>query len=517
MKPDPLRSFADLDPAKFARKPADSKAAVEAEADVVQGTPASTGSGEGAFPTEEASKGKFEDVVSKRQRLEARERELDSTKHDLERARAQLERERTKLDQEKRDLESANSRKQDELASHARQLAKFEQQLKQKEKENYRRQHELDELAAVIEPRVRSLDEAERALEPRIRAVEEREKTSEALTEQIGHLEKEAESLSLRLRESSSRIAALETERGDLKNSLDSSERKLANTKDVLARTRETHKAELRDLTAQLEESRSQIAELAPYRSRHQRAASNLEAAKQEIKGLRESLSKVRTAAETFEKLADLNIDTDTEFYLTDPVIINWLASELIDDPFVAPDHVTVLGEEPVDHNQWLGHLEEWDCQAWENGNEWIIIGRSGWNPEEIDALVEEREGESIRIVSQELFLAAMISGHDPFDADEEVLLAFAKGHPALEYLLESFEWPFFEDDLPPDGPQNFDIDAVEKSPLKLMGYTVGRNGLPQRRRRRILEDAYRGEIPWVDPQSYMSEWGRPRSRRRLW
>lgn len=79
-----------------------------------------------------------------------------------------------------------------------------------------------------------------------------------------------------------------------------------------------------------------------------------------------------------------------------------------------------------------------------------IVLGREGWDPDDLDAAVEARRGSTLKVYSQEMIVAAMAIGQDLFDiCDEDELLAFGKGHPALDYLLEQgFEWPTTEVEL---------------------------------------------------------------------
>ena len=73
-----------------------------------------------------------------------------------------------------------------------------------------------------------------------------------------------------------------------------------------------------------------------------------------------------------------------------------------------------------------------------------IVLGREGWDPDDLDAAVEARQGSTLKVYSQEMVVAALAIGQDLFDiCDEDELLAFGAGHPALEYLLEQgFDWP---------------------------------------------------------------------------
>ena len=58
--------------------------------------------------------------------------------------------------------------------------------------------------------------------------------------------------------------------------------------------------------------------------------------------------------------------------------------------------------------------------------------------------------------------------------------------------------------------------DWPKVSPLKLMGYTVGRSGESVFRREDILRRAFLGPIPNTFDSEYMAEWGQPRTTERL-
>ena len=227
---------------------------------------------------------------------------------------------------------------------------------------------------------------------------------------------------------------------------------------------------------------------------------------------------KERQLEKANEKIQGLTtqIEIKSIFHLTDERVIRWLSSGIEGRTWDVPEYATILGEGPIFSNQMCGHLSEWSCAPYLNGCEWIIVGREDWTPARLDELIAEREDEEIKIVSQELFIAAVISGQDPFLADEEILLAFAEGHPALEYLRDAgFEWPFICEWIDEE-PEDYWFMGAEISPLKAMGYTVGESGLYEGDRRYILTNAFEGELERVEPKEYMELWGSPGSRHRL-
>jgi hypothetical protein len=181
------------------------------------------------------------------------------------------------------------------------------------------------------------------------------------------------------------------------------------------------------------------------------------------------------------------------------------------------------LGHGPFPEYDFDSYLVNLDITPRYDGYPWIIVGRDGWDEEKLIELIEDNDFDEVVVLSQELFVAGIISTHDPFSLPEDILMKFADGHPALEFLVNSgFEWPeIFIDVLDEprylNGPRDFS-DCIKESPIYKMGYKVGSSrGLPIQRRRNILENAYIGEIPRVGHDDYMNEWGRPRMTRRLW
>ncbi len=106
-------------------------------------------------------------------------------------------------------------------------------------------------------------------------------------------------------------------------------------------------------------------------------------------------------------------------------------------------------------------------------------------------------------------------------DAPRDFLLSLAKNHPALTFLARSeLSWP---DCHPPALPKRFEPfefegGEVDQSPLKQLGYTVGKTqGMAKKRRQSLLRMAFSDEIPWTHSDEYMAVWGQPGTRTRLW
>ena len=78
----------------------------------------------------------------------------------------------------------------------------------------------------------------------------------------------------------------------------------------------------------------------------------------------------------------------------------------------------------------------------------------------------------------------------------------------------QPFRWPT-TDGEPGNNPIS-PFDAPEIGMLKLLGYTVGRNGLSRSGRRKILDDIYRMRLPIRVSNEYMDEGSVPNGGRRL-
>ena len=201
----------------------------------------------------------------------------------------------------------------------------------------------------------------------------------------------------------------------------------------------------------------------------------------------------------------------------------NWLTEHNDASSLDLPIQVVTIGSGPWPSKAFDEFLSEKGYELYYPENEdveIVVVGRTGWTEDELELQIAARHGKALRIYSQEMFVAALSTGRDPFEADEDTLLAFGRGHPALEYLMQvDFGWPSItvplEEDEPPDGPPPGVMS--EKSPLGDKGYRVGKGGLPVRNRRSILSEAFKDELPWVESDEYMELWGKPKTRKRLW
>ena len=148
-----------------------------------------------------------------------------------------------------------------------------------------------------------------------------------------------------------------------------------------------------------------------------------------------------------------------------------------------------------------------------------LIVGRDGYDLDAIKALLDDRRGTVLRICSQEMVLAWSLTGVDPNER-ADTARSFINGHPALEAIATYLndEWPG-TDPLPRTGDGEAEFDGPEKSPLKRLGYEVGKTGAPVSIRRRALKKAFElspDDLPGTYRPEYLAKWGSAESSQRL-
>lgn len=84
-----------------------------------------------------------------------------------------------------------------------------------------------------------------------------------------------------------------------------------------------------------------------------------------------------------------------------------------------------------------------------------------------------------------------------------------------VELVSQSFKWPTT------DAPEAYvelpdEVFRYKTSPLRFLGYHVGRNGLDVKSRREILDFVYLKELSPINSPNYMLDWGHPRTGPRL-
>jgi hypothetical protein len=233
-----------------------------------------------------------------------------------------------------------------------------------------------------------------------------------------------------------------------------------------------------------------------------------------------------KVSRELRDSLSKLSSLPDGEVVIRSFETVQWLTSQFDDpDEQIVPKQVLLIGEGPWPIDDFTELLRDLGFDVWQDGCnadiEVVIVGRENWSESVINAQIEEREGESLRIYPQELFVLLLAMQADPLIiADTDALLRFVGDHPAFEYLLnQEFPWPesAFEDEPPATINEGFKGDDVH-SPLYKMGYSVAQQvALSTSRRHEILEKSYAEKnLPWCISDEYMEDWGEATSRKRL-
>ena len=234
---------------------------------------------------------------------------------------------------------------------------------------------------------------------------------------------------------------------------------------------------------------------------------------------------RLRTALRKADRQAELLEIAKGEFFTGGDHIGAWLAS--LDFCSTGPDwppDVVTIGNGPVFGSLLDGFLIYLGYECYEPGHEdsgVMVVGRDIKEFDGVEKQIGAREGNTLRVYSQEMAIIAMVTGHDPFDCDKELLLEFGVGHPVLSYLAESeLSWP--EIQAPIALPSQPLYSSVDESPLHAMGYRAGKTvGRSTFMRRLTLRRAFEDDLAWGEwrdySDEYMDEWGQPNTRQRLW
>jgi hypothetical protein len=342
----------------------------------------------------------------------------------------------------------------------------------------------------------------------------------------------------------------------------------LANSQAALARERgvfEAEEVEVKERTHLLDEREVAIArleqslaviqskighlkdadkKLAELDAAHKKLERNYASYKTQLKNLKEkiNLQAIELAAEKKKskelitegrsigkklKTAQEKLDAfeTSEVFIKSFSTVEWITSQF-DDPreLVVPKQVLLIGDGPWPMDDFTGLLQNLEFEVWQNDSyndiEVVIVGRDNWSKEIVDAQINARDGKSLRVYPQELFVLLLAMQVDPLEiAEVDDLMKFVEDHPVFDHLLnQEFPWPesSYEDGPPATVSQGF--DGVDASPLFKLGYTVAQNtGLTPSKRHTVLEETFSEDsLPWCISDEYMDDWGPQGSRKRL-
>lgn len=395
------------------------------------------------------------------------------------------------------------------------EFLKWEKELKERDDQLAAAKAELDLEREKFESEEKALDELLKEVQRPEQEFEQLRQQNQSLRQAVGALTEE------------NRLAAAKSEesRQFLDAKLTTEKKKRKEADDVVAKLR--HK-----LSALAESMRVEVTMLKQEQTNILRENAKLLGEKKQLmRQVADSDSKLKLLSASNAKLktglrgleGEISGKQTASFAISDLDLLVALSQE-VSECFCPSTDIVTMGSGPFSEVDFDNYLNSLDITLYDSGCPWIIVGREGWTEKKLEKLrdmVEDADPSEVRVFSQELFIVGILTTHDPFSFPTEILLKFAEGHPALEYLINfRFEWPeiIVEEDYGEPVYLRGSYERVEESPLFRMGYQVGiTHGQSRATRRSILENACQGEIPDVEDDDYMEEWGRPRQSKRLW
>lgn len=477
--------------------------------------------------------------------LQVRSRDLDLRESELTRGSQSLISERLELQQK---VTAFNSREKywREYVEPRLQAYEAHQALDVRERHIEERQAAL---AAEVQRRREALGVKESAVKSKEQSLEKRQ-------QELARTETELEGWANKLKKLQSRVEQLDKEAEQLQKKKVHFEEQQASARKQQSERQAQIKADQLDISrreSELAQEREILDQRAAKievgikkleRDREKNAASAREAknfldTSNALRGEIAYLKKTLTSKEKqYEKLKDKHDElirrvgptgamAGIEALLEHPKIRAWLFQGA-DPESLSIDHgyLAMSGHGPWQDAVFQSYVEELGYDLWllpDQDVEHVVVGRDGWSKSDLLDQIDLRESSDIRIYSQEMFVIKLMTGLDPFDAeeiDEELFAAFADGHPALEFLRSlPLPWPAVSDRVVPPPPPPSDELAGE-SPLHIMGYKVGTTSpLTVTERRRILVQCFEAkqlEFTDVSDDAYKQRWGRPCSAMRL-
>ena len=234
---------------------------------------------------------------------------------------------------------------------------------------------------------------------------------------------------------------------------------------------------------------------------------------------------KLKELGADVELLRGLNEDLDT---LRSSRVLAFLLEDCDSEAFnIDANYISCTGKGPWDLDSMVETMRESEIEVYEAPHESIgnvVVGRRDWDEDLIARQIDIRGSRGLRIYSQEMWLAFLITGRDPFETnDPELLAEFGATHPALRSLMsDGMYWPeLCEQQEPGEIIEDFDDSGVSESPLHYLGYKVGLTSkLTPGERREVLVICFEARnLTFSEDSSheYQIAWGKARSAQRLY
>ena len=252
----------------------------------------------------------------------------------------------------------------------------------------------------------------------------------------------------------------------------------------------------------------------------------HLLASKRELEKLLEIASRKNSG--TNGEIKGLGRPVGTLISLSDKKIVDWMLDEASPNQAeVDHGYLSLIGEGPWEHDELALLVEQKGFSLWQLPDpdvRHVVVGRTKWDADQLEAQIACMVDLDLRIYSQEMWFAKLATGRDPFDSDNwDLLMAFAKGHDALQYLISRDNaWPEVTTSGLVGGKEGVTQgdELGSTSPLHNFGYEVGsKAGLSEHKRRETLTRFLEARTLIFEvnaSDTYRLHWGRPRSVQRL-
>jgi hypothetical protein len=104
--------------------------------------------------------------------------------------------------------------------------------------------------------------------------------------------------------------------------------------------------------------------------------------------------------------------------------------------------YLHLMGDGPWDVDVYGRLMEQCNFTLWALPDaeiSHVIVGRNSWNEDLLAQHIAERRFKPLRVYSQEMWFATLLTGSDPYDTSDSALIKqFAYGHAAMEYACEA-------------------------------------------------------------------------------
>lgn len=389
--------------------------------------------------------------------------------------------------------------------------------------------NDLNQELSVFRERVRQLDEETSRIASESQKLEAKKLAQiDQHAERISEIREQRAELRQTIKELNQREIDLKSREKNVKRE-ETSTLNIKNKNFELRNEQKRLAALIDSLESEAQEAITLKSDLEALRDQHQELQTNLKSAENKAKGAEKDRQEINRLTARIESLSQATVrGTKFNSSLTNQTVMAWLLEESgPDETEIKNGWLGSTGHGPWPEQELEASLTNLDYEFYQlpDGDlEYIIVGRKDWSKTDLLAQIDARDGQPLRIYSQEMFFAKLVTGRDPFDAEDESLLdAFAEDHPALQFLMSlPSPWPTVSDEESRE-IQEVDVGdfGVSESPLHILGYKVGTTSdLSISERRKILTQCFETrelEFSADSNDAYIAKWGRGGGAQRLY